>query len=82
MDTRMTDMFQSMENRLISLDDRFLTIDQRMQLREADMAQINVRNTLRHILPADQRDEVPWHLFLSSSSYIYIFLIVDKFLDS
>jgi hypothetical protein len=57
----MTDQFQSMDNRLISFDDRFMTMDQHMQLLEAVVAQIkiNVPNTLQHIIPGDQRDQVP-----------------------
>jgi hypothetical protein len=52
--TRMTDQFQSMDNRLLSLDDHF-------QLMEADVAQIkiNERNILCYVLPENQRDQVP-----------------------
>jgi hypothetical protein len=34
---------------------------------KSDIAQIklNVRTTLRNILPEDQQDQVPWHLFFS-----------------
>ncbi|XP_062149271.1 BRAP2 RING ZnF UBP domain-containing protein 1-like isoform X3 [Alnus glutinosa] len=61
MNTRVTDQFQSMDNRLLSLDDRFLTMDQCIQTMEADVTQIkiNVRNTLRHLVPEEQRDQVP-----------------------
>lgn len=54
----MIDQFQSMDNRLLSLDDHF-------QLMEEDVAQIkiNVRNILCYVLPENQRDQVPWHLF-------------------
>jgi hypothetical protein len=54
-------LLTQMNDQFISMDDRFLTMDQGMQLIEADVAQINinVRNTLRNILPDDQRDQVP-----------------------
>jgi hypothetical protein len=46
-----------MNDQVISLDDRFLTMDQCIQFIETDVAHIkmNVRTTLYNIFPEDQR---------------------------
>jgi hypothetical protein len=50
-------LLTEMNNRLISVDDRFLTMDQRMQLIETDVVHIklNVQTTLCNILQEDQQ---------------------------
>jgi hypothetical protein len=56
--TQIIDRLQSMDTRMT---EGFRSMDDRFQVLEAHVAQIqiNVQNTLCHLMPEDQRDQVP-----------------------
>jgi hypothetical protein len=72
------DQFQALQTQVT---EGFQSMDSLLQELEAEVAQIQIpRNTLRHLMPEDQWDLVPWGFsFLFSIVLIYNFIIWATF---